>query len=88
MEILFERSFERDLKKIRNKRLLRQVREVIHEAETASSLSELTQLKKIQGFDALYRIRVGDYRIGVEFSDGKIIFVRLLARKDIYRYFP
>ena len=49
MEILFERSFERDLKKIRNKRLLKQVREAIHEAEAASSLSELTQLKKIRG---------------------------------------
>lgn len=88
MEILFERSFERDLRRIRNKRLLEQVRNIIHQVEAAGSLNELTQLKKMQGFDTYYRIRVGDYRIGIELIGGKVVFVRLLARKDIYRYFP
>jgi len=88
MEILFERSFERDLKKIRDKRLLKQVRNAIRRVEDAAGLSEITNLKKLQGFDSYYRIKVGDYRIGIELSEGKIIFVCLLARKDIYRYFP
>jgi mRNA interferase RelE/StbE len=88
MEILFERSFERDLKKIRDKRLLRQVRNVIHQVETAAGLNELTNIKKLQSFESYYRIRIGEYRIGIELSQGKVIFVRLLARKDIYRYFP
>ena len=88
MHILFERSFERDLKKIRNKRLLKQVRDAIHQVEAAAELSGVTNLKKLQGFDSYYRIRIGDYRIGIELSEGKVIFVRLLARKDIYRYFP
>ncbi len=35
-----------------------------------------------------YRIRVGDYRIGVEVVGDEILFVRILHRKDIYRYFP
>jgi hypothetical protein len=46
MQILFERSFSRDLKKIRNKHVLKQVKEVIVEAEAAASLSDLANLKK------------------------------------------
>ena len=88
MEILFERSFERDLKKVRDKRLLKQVRNAIQQVETAAGLSEVTNIKKLQSSESYYRIRVGDYRIGIELSQGKVVFVRLLARKDIYRYFP
>jgi hypothetical protein len=41
METLFERSFERDLKKMKDKRLLKQVRTVIQQVESASGLSEI-----------------------------------------------
>ncbi|MGH2412635.1 MAG: type II toxin-antitoxin system RelE family toxin, partial [Microcystaceae cyanobacterium] len=35
-----------------------------------------------------YRIRLGDYRIGL-FIEGKTVtFARVLHRKEIYRYFP
>lgn len=88
MKTLFERSFERDLKKIKDKRLLKQVRKVIDQVEAAASLAELENLKKLQGFDTYYRIRVGDYRIGIEVSERQVIFVCFLNRKDIYRYFP
>lgn len=88
MKTLFERSFGRDLKKIKDKRLLKQVRKVIDQVEATASLSEITNLKKMQGFDAYYRIRVGDYRIGIEVLEGQVIFVCFLNRKDIYRYFP
>ncbi len=88
MKALFEKSFGRDLKKIKDKRLLRQAQEAIEQVESASSLNDVPNLKKLQGFDTYYRIRVGDYRIGIELSEGKVIFVCVLNRKDIYRYFP
>ena len=88
MKTLFERGFERDLKKIKDKRLLKQVRKVINQVEAAASISDVTNLKKIQGFDTYFRIRAGDYRIGIEFSEGQVIFVCFLNRKDIYRHFP
>ena len=88
MEVLFEKSFGRDLKKIRDKRLLEQVREIIGRVESAAVLSDVPNLKKMQGFDTYYRIRVDDYRIGIEISEGRVIFVCCLNRKDIYRHFP
>ena len=88
MKSLFEKSFARDLKKIKDKRLLRQVQETIDQVESAASIKDVSNLKKMQGFDTYYRIRVGDYRIGIEISEGQVIFVCFLNRKDIYRYFP
>jgi len=88
MKVLFEKSFGRDLKKIKDKRLLKQVQETIDQVEIAASIGDVSNVKKMQGFDAYYRIRVGDYRIGIEMFEGQVIFVCFLNRKDIYRYFP
>ena len=88
MKVLFEKSFGRDLKKIKDKRLLEQVQEAIDQVESAASIGDVPNMKKMQGFDTYYRIRVGDYRIGIEISEGQVIFVCFLNRKDIYRYFP
>ncbi|MBP1468695.1 type II toxin-antitoxin system RelE/ParE family toxin [Candidatus Chloroploca sp. M-50] len=38
--------------------------------------------------DPYYRIRIGDYRLGLFVEDDTITVVRFLHRRDIYRYFP
>ena len=42
----------------------------------------------MQGYSNRYRIRVGDYRIGIEISDNTVEVIRTLHRKEFYRYFP
>jgi mRNA interferase RelE/StbE len=49
---------------------------------------EIPHLKKLQGFKSVYRIRIGDYRIGIFIDGNTVQFVRVLNRKDIYKYFP
>lgn len=51
---------------------------------------ELGYLEKLKGYDDKYKIRVGDYRIGVTVnSETKtLICQRIAHRKDIYRIFP
>ena len=88
VNVLFEASFIRDLKKIKDRQLLGQVREAIELVKAAVSLTDVTDLKKMQGHDNFYRIRMGDHRIGLDDLDGEIIFVRFLHRKGIYRHFP
>ena len=88
MKVSFEASFARDLKHIRDKTLLRQVEEAIAEVKTATVLSEIQHLRKMRGYATFYRLRLGDYRIGIEVVESKVIFVRILHRKGIYRYFP
>ncbi len=88
MDVLFEASFARDLKRVKDKRLLPRVQKVIEAIKTTHELNEIHNLKKMQGFDAYYRIRLGDYRIGIEIVSEQVVFVRILHRKDIYKKFP
>ncbi len=88
MEIRFEASFEKDLKKVRDKKLLKQVREVIEEVKQAEGLRDINDLKKLKGYETFYRIRIGDYRIGIDLIGNRVIFTRMLHRKEIYKYFP
>ena len=35
-----------------------------------------------------YRIRIGDWRMGMEYIHPKVIVLRILARGTIYKHFP
>jgi mRNA interferase RelE/StbE len=84
----FRESFARDIGTLRNKKLLKRVRDVIEKVEKAGSLNELPHLKKLKGEKNYYRLRIADYRIGLTLQGDTVIFVRCLDRKDIYKYFP
>lgn len=88
MKVLFERSFAKDLRAIKDRKLYGRVSQAITEGKLAQELSEIKHLTKLKGHSNFYRIRVGDYRIGIEQVDDTVIFVRVLHRKDIYRFFP
>ncbi len=88
MQVLFERSFYRDLKRIHNKKVRKQVWQIIEAVEQACSLAEVPHVVKLRGYETFYRIRLGDYRMGLEVKGNTVIFVRFLHRRDIYRYFP
>lgn len=88
MRVDFRKSFTRDLKKIKNNDLLLQVREAIVEIETAPNLNMISNLKKLKGEGEYFRIKIGNYRIGLKLESDTFIFIRFLHRKDIYRYFP
>lgn len=68
--------------------MLGRIRGKIEEVEASGSLQDLPSVKKLSGGEALYRIRVGDYRIGIAVEQDTVVFVRCLHRREIYRYFP
>ncbi|MCB0117286.1 MAG: type II toxin-antitoxin system RelE/ParE family toxin [Caldilineaceae bacterium] len=46
--------------------------------------------QKLSGYQAYYKIRIGDYRIGLHI-DGQnelVEFQRVMHRREIYRKFP
>lgn len=89
MKTIFKKSFIKDLKKYeRNKTLLSKIQEIILEVEAAESIRSIKNLKKLKEETYYYRIKVGHYRIGLIIKNKTVIFVRMLHRKDIYRYFP
>ncbi|MGI9048347.1 MAG: type II toxin-antitoxin system RelE family toxin, partial [Rubrobacteraceae bacterium] len=64
------------MQKIRDDVLLRRLKEVIEEVEAAPSLHEVPNLTKLSGSSGFYRIRVGDYRIGIAVEENQVEFVR------------
>lgn len=88
MNVEFRKSFEKDLSKIRDVELLQRIQAVIEEVESIDSLTDLSNVKKIKAEGDYYRVRVGDYRIGLSVSEDVVTFIRVLHRKEIYRYFP
>jgi mRNA interferase RelE/StbE len=88
LKIIFKQSLARDLKRIRNKSLLRKVRDVIEQIELAPSLDEIGDVRKISDSKVYYRIRISDYRLGLRLESDTVTLIRFLHRKDIYRYFP
>ena len=88
MRITFRKSFSRDLSKIQDQAILARVGQIISQIEAAEDLQQISNVKKITGSSTLYRIRVGDYRIGVAVQKDALEFVRCLHRREIYRYFP
>jgi mRNA interferase RelE/StbE len=67
---------------------LKRAKEVIEDVERADSLADVSNLKKLKGGGNYFRMRVGDYRVGLTLENDTVIFVRFLNRKDIYKYFP
>jgi mRNA interferase RelE/StbE len=77
----FRASFHRDLKRIRDERILAGVRQAILVVESAIHWSDVPDIKKIRG-------SANAFRIGL-FIEGEMAeFVRVLPRRDVYRSFP
>jgi mRNA interferase RelE/StbE len=88
MNVQFRKSFLKDLKKLNDRRLKTAIHDCIIDVENAANLGQIKNLKKLSGFDSHYRIRLGDYRIGLKTEGETITFVVFGHRKDIYREFP
>lgn len=88
MNVEFKGSFLRDLRDVKDKSLIARIKEIIEGIEQAQKLTDIASLKKLKGERHYYRIRVGDYRVGLKIEGDSVTFFRVLNRKDIYRYFP
>jgi mRNA interferase RelE/StbE len=73
-----EKSFDRDLDRIKDKELLRKLRALISAIENTDTIREIPHIKKIEGYESYYRIKIGDHRLGME----------AVSSKEVILYFP
>jgi mRNA interferase RelE/StbE len=89
MKIEYSEQFLKDVKKLKNTANYHAIKRLcFEELPQAETLSDVSHVKKIRGYRDYYRIRVGDYRIGLKEEGDVIILMRVMHRKDIYRIFP
>ena len=89
-EVLYKKTFLKELKK-----LPQDVREKVENLSfnilpEIENLKDMRGLEKLVGYERFYKVRVGDYRVGIEIDAEKkiIVLCRVLHRKEIYRYYP
>jgi len=88
MHAEFTSRFSKDLDKLNQAFVKKDIAAVIEEVEKAVDLSGIKNIKKLKGHTNAYRIRIGDYRIGLFIENNTVEFIRVAHRKDIYRVFP
>ncbi|PSN11632.1 plasmid stabilization protein [filamentous cyanobacterium CCP5] len=89
MKVEYRKLFLKDLKKLRKQTVYGQICDLAFTTFlSVSSLQDITNVKALSGTGNRYRIRVGDYRIGIELNGDTVEFMRVLHRREFYRYFP
>jgi mRNA interferase RelE/StbE len=88
MQVEFLSKFSKDIDKINQKSVRNNLIKLIQLIESVNDLKNVPNLKKLIGHKSAYRIRIGDYRVGFFYERKKVIFARIVHRKDIYKVFP
>jgi len=88
VKVEYRESFLKDIQKVKDPSLLPRIREAIAGAESSATIKTIPGNKKLKGGSKYFRLRIGDYRIGIVQESKVVVFVRVLHRREIYRYFP
>ncbi len=88
MNVRIDKTFEKDVIKIKNNDVLNKIAKSIVNVQSTANLKDIKSIKKLKGTRDQYRIRIGEYRLGIIISKGVVIFIRCFHRKDIYHCFP
>ena len=89
MKVEASPRFNRDIRRMRAPGLARRVNQKIAEIEAAVAISRVRGVEKVQSSSGNdYRIRIGEYRLGVTVEGNVAVLVAFGPRDDIYRRFP
>lgn len=61
---------------------------VFEELPELRSIGESGKIEKMHGYELCYKIRFGDYRVGLVNEDNVIVVKVVMHRREIYRFFP
>jgi mRNA interferase RelE/StbE len=89
LEVQYREAFLKDLKQLKSSTSYQPIYELAFTTlEAINTLEEIPNIKAMRGYSGRYRIRIGDYRMGIEVNGDVIEVMRVLDRREFYRYFP
>ena len=87
MNVDFSKDFNKSVRKLSGK-ILQSVIETIDEVKAAESIEQISNCKKIESLNSVYRIRIGDKRaffvLHVQIEGDLVMFEYLLSRGEAY----
>lgn len=90
MKVHYRKKFLKQLSKIPSNFRSKIEEFVFKKLPLSSSIPESGKLEKLTGYKNFYKVRFGDYRLGIESKnkDGSLVIRTVMHRKEIYKYFP
>jgi len=89
LEIVYTKTFLKDLAKVAPTKRRQQIEHFVFEdLQHLTSIETAGKIEKMTGFKNHYKVRFGDFRIGIVKKNNTIEVQRVLNRKEIYKFFP
>ena len=88
-KVEYKKRFLKELSKV-PEGVQAQAEKVVFKDLMCENPFDLGYLEQMRGFPGKYKVRIGNYRIGVTVDKHRkeIVCNRIVHRKDIYRLFP
>ena len=88
MQIEITRKFQKQVENCVDRHISSKILNIVETVIASENMNGFPNLKKLNGFKSSYRIRLGDYRIGIIIDENTVIFAAFDHRSNIYKYFP
>ena len=88
MRTIITNNFEKATEKLKNRQIEERILASVVQVQEAATIQDIKNLEKLSGFKVYFRIRVGDYRIGLKIEHNVVTFLDVGHRKEIYKHFP
>ena len=89
MKVAFTNKYEKQFDRITDSKIRKQVVDAVRSIIDSPKLEQVPSIKKLKGFKNAFRVRSGQYRIGlIQQTDGTILIAAIDFRKDFYKGFP
>lgn len=87
MEIDVQRNFAKDMRRI-PKEIQKEVALVLQSIIAADTIADIPHLKSLRGHQNYFRIKIGQYRLGLFFDSEKFFIEAFGVRGDFYKKYP
>ncbi|MBL1262425.1 type II toxin-antitoxin system RelE family toxin [Candidatus Methylomicrobium oryzae] len=88
MEVRYNKKFLKQLASVPSETRVKIEGFVFDELISASSIFSLGKIEKMQGYHGFYKVRFGNYRVGLAIENEVVIVKTVMHRRDIYKFFP
>ena len=61
---------------------------VFEELVSTSSVYEMGKVEKMKGYDGFYKVRFGNYRLGLVIENEMVSVKTVMHIREIYKFFP
>ena len=88
MKVEYRKRFLKDLSEIPNSARKTIETFVFSELPNLGALGSSGKIERLTGYPGYFKVRFGEYRVGLRLEGDTIFVERVLHRREIYRYYP